>query len=157
VDKPFPIGYEQTISQPSLVAYMLKELNCDGAENCLEIGAGSGFVAALLSKLVKYVYAVELRPELAEGARDKIRSLYISNAKIFCGDGTEGYAKFAPYDRIIVSAGAKSIPEKLICQLKDGGTMLIPLNNYLMKLEKRNGELVQKTLTAVAFVDFIGT
>ncbi|MDR2104682.1 MAG: protein-L-isoaspartate(D-aspartate) O-methyltransferase [Deferribacteraceae bacterium] len=157
VDKAVPIGYEQTLSQPSLVAYMLKQLDCAEMESCLEIGAGSGFVAALLSKLVKYVYAVELRPELAEGAREKIRSLYITNAKISCGDGTKGWEKFAPYDRIIVSAGAKSIPEKLVAQLKDGGVMLIPLNNSLTKIEKKGGELTQKALTAVAFVDFVGT
>ncbi|MDR2400478.1 MAG: protein-L-isoaspartate(D-aspartate) O-methyltransferase [Deferribacteraceae bacterium] len=157
VDKAIPIGYAQSISQPSLVAYMLKELNCGEVESCLEIGAGSGFVTSLLSKLVKYVYAVELRPELAEGAREKIRSLYLSNVKINCGDGTQGWDKFAPYDRIIVSAGAKSIPEKLTAQLKDGGIMIIPLNNTLTKVEKKGGALTHKPLTAVAFVDFVGT
>jgi protein-L-isoaspartate(D-aspartate) O-methyltransferase len=157
VDKAIPIGYDQTLSQPSLVAYMLKELELKDAESCLEIGAGSGFVTVLLSKLVKYVYAVELRPELAEGARDKVRSLYISNVKIFCGDGTQGNEKFAPYDRIIVSAGAKSIPEKLISQLKDGGIMLIPLNNSLIKIVKKGSELIKKPLASVAFVDFVGT
>jgi protein-L-isoaspartate(D-aspartate) O-methyltransferase len=156
-NEALPIGFGQTISQPSLVAYMLKELNCAEAGSCLEIGAGSGFLTALLSKLIKYVYALELLPQLAEGARAKIYSLNIANAKVFCGDGTLGYERFAPYDRIIVSAGAKNLPENLVTQLNEGGIMLIPMRNSLLKLEKKDGNLVKKALADVSFVDFVGT
>ncbi|MDR2885021.1 MAG: protein-L-isoaspartate(D-aspartate) O-methyltransferase [Deferribacteraceae bacterium] len=154
VDSAQPIGYGQTISQPSLVAMMLHELETAPTHKVLEIGAGSGYVTALLGKLVDEVYALELLPELCTKARDKIREMMIRNVRLMTANGAVGYAEKAPYDRIIVSAGAKSFPPALLEQLADDGIIIIPIDGVLTKVLK-SGE--RKPLAKVAFVDFINS
>ena len=157
VDSAQPIGYKQTISQPSLVAMMLKELDTAEHHNCLEIGAGSGFVTALLAKLVDEVWALEYLPPLAETARTRMRKLKLLNTHIITGDGSKGYAEKAPYDRILVSAGAAKTPDTLVAQLKIGGIMLIPVNGRLLKINKGENGLTEKDLAGVSFVDFVNS
>ena len=157
VDSAQPIGFGQTISQPSLVAKMLYELEVDKSHRCLEIGAGSGFVTALLSKLAGEVIALELLPELRIKAQDRIRQMKIDNVYLFTADGAFGYCEKAPYDRIIVSAGAKSVPKALEDQLADGGIMIIPLNGELTKIIKKDDHLTKIKLANVIFVDFVNS
>ncbi|MDR0454005.1 MAG: protein-L-isoaspartate(D-aspartate) O-methyltransferase [Deferribacteraceae bacterium] len=152
-----PIGMGQTISQPSLVAEMLYELEIDKNHKCLEIGAGSGFVTALLSKLADEVFALELLSELRAKAQEKIRQMKIINVRLFTADGALGFPDKAPYDRILVSAGAKNMPKALEDQLAEGGIMIIPLNDILTKVIKNKGELTQKQLAKVRFVDFVNS
>jgi protein-L-isoaspartate(D-aspartate) O-methyltransferase len=153
-DFAMPIGQGQTISQPSLVAKMLNELECDRSHTCLEIGVGSGFVTALLSKLVNKVYAVELLNEFVELAAKRLKSLSVDNALVMCGDGSVGLQEYAPYDRIIVSAKANSIPPPLKKQLKVGGIMLIPVGYELIKCIKNVDGFTETVLADVNFVEF---
>ena len=157
VDSAQPIGYKQTISQPSLVAIMLKELEPADNHNCLEIGAGSGFVTALLAKLVDEVWALEYLPPLAETARARMRKLKLLNTHVITGDGSKGYPERAPYDRILVSAGAAKTPEPLTAQLKEGGIMLIPVGGRLLKITKGENGLTETDLAGVSFVDFVNS
>lgn len=156
-DDAQPIGFGQTISQPSLVAMMLYELETSEEMNCLEIGAGSGYVTALLSKLVKDVYALEYLPDLVDRANKKLRHIFVRNAYVVKADGSKGYPERAPFDRILVSAGAASMPQALEEQLAEGGIMIIPLNGTLIKAVKNDGKISTKALAKVAFVDFINT
>jgi protein-L-isoaspartate(D-aspartate) O-methyltransferase len=153
-DFAMPIGQGQTISQPSLVAMMLSELECSKSHSCLEIGAGSGFVTALLSKLVNKVYAVELLDEFVRLAEKRLKLLAADNAMIICGDGSVGLQEYAPYDRIIVSAKANNIPPSLKRQLKFGGIMLIPVGDELIKCVKTAYGLTETVLANVNFVEF---
>jgi len=156
-DNAQPIGFGQTISQPSLVAMMLYKLEIRKTDKCLEIGAGSGFVTALLSKLAGEVFALELLPELRVKAQEKISEMKIDNARLFTADGTLGFPEKAPYDRIIISAGAKSLPPALIEQLTDEGIMIIPLNGVLTKIINNKGLLTKQHLANVTFVDFVNS
>ncbi len=156
-DNAQPIGFGQTISQPSLVAMMLYELEANNTHKCLEVGAGSGFVTALLSRLADEVYALELLPELRMKAQEKLRKMKINNVRLFTADGTLGLPEKAPYDRILVSAGGKSLPKSLEEQLADGGIMIIPLNGILTKIIKKESSLTKKSLANVAFVDFVNS
>ncbi|GAB7140759.1 protein-L-isoaspartate(D-aspartate) O-methyltransferase [Deferribacterales bacterium RsTz2092] len=152
-----PIGYGQTISQPALVAYMLEMLELSIEHSCLEIGSGSGFVTALLSKLVKQVYAVDIVPELVLLAKRRLRNLHVRNADVSLSDGSLGLAEKAPFDRILASAGANSLPSSLVAQLAVNGIMLIPLNGILTKIIKAADKLETIPLGDVSFVDFINT
>ena len=125
--------------------------------NVLEIGSGSGFVTALLSRLVTHVYAVELLPQLMEKARTAIKSLRIINVSMKSDDGGKGWKEYAPYDKIIASAGATRLPQSLAEQLKEGGILVLPLNNNLMKYKKVNGSLIEEKGMACSFVDFVGS
>ena len=156
-DVALPIGMGQTISQVTTVAHMLYSLELKQSDTVLEIGAGSGFVTALLSKLVNRVYAIERIPQLMEKARKTIKSLRVTNAIIKTGDGSLGWEEFGPYDKIIASAGATKIPESLISQLKDGGILVLPLNGNLVKLSKVNGEIKSEVGPTCQFVDFVGS
>ncbi len=128
-DRSLPIGEEQTISQPSMIAMMLDSLECEPTSRVLEVGAGSGYAAALLSCLVERVDAVEIRPQLAARAAATLKALGIDNVFIHVGDGSKGWAERAPFDRILVSAAPGAIPPALIEQLGPGGRIAIPVGD----------------------------
>ena len=158
-DRPLPIGYGQTISQPYIVGYMTEKLQLKPEHRVLEIGTGSGYQAAVLSKIVKDVYTVEIIPELGNSAKKLFKKNGYSNVSVKISDGYYGWEEHAPYDAIIVTAAAGYIPEPLIKQLKDGGKMIIPVGDpfftqYLMLLEKKDSEITTKRLLPVRFVPF---
>ncbi len=160
-DHPVPIGFDQTISQPYMVAYMLDELEVLPHHRVLEIGTGSGYNAALLSRLAKEVYTVEYVPELAERAIDNLKALGIKNVRVFVGDGSLGLLEYAPFDRIIVTCSAPSIPDTLVSQLGQHGIMVIPVNegyyDMLKKIRKhKNGKIEVHDLVPCAFVRMRG-
>ncbi len=159
-DGALPIGYEQTISQPFTVAFMLQALELVGNERVLEIGTGSGYAAALLSRLAKEVHSVERIPELADQAQQKLVSLGYDNIQVHIGDGTLGLPKFAPYDAIIVAAGATSLPNCYADQLKDNGIIVIPIGNShrqsMMKYTKCDGKITSEDLGGFTFVPLVG-
>lgn len=126
-DRPLSIGHGQTISQPYIVALMTDALELTGVENVLEIGTGSGYQTAILAQLAKNVYSVERVPELAESARNVLSKLGYRNVEIKIAGDKLGWPEHAPYDAIMVTAGAPSLPETLIKQLKVGGRMVIPV------------------------------
>ncbi|MCD6398292.1 MAG: protein-L-isoaspartate(D-aspartate) O-methyltransferase [Candidatus Aenigmarchaeota archaeon] len=148
-DYPLPIGHEQTISQPSTVAMMTEALVVKSGQKILEIGAGSGWQAALLGYLVGpkgKIFTVEINEWLVELARRNMKKIGLGNVKIIHGDGSLGYEKEAPYDRIMVTAAAPKVPEPLKRQLKDDGKMIMPLGNYftqkVLVFEKMGEDLV---------------
>jgi protein-L-isoaspartate(D-aspartate) O-methyltransferase len=161
LDRPLPIGYEQTISQPSLVLEMTDRLALDKNCRVLEIGTGSGFQTALLAEFSGNVYTVERIRELAESARNKLEQLGYRNICYRIDDGSAGWKEHAPYDRIIVTAAAEIIPETLINQLATGGIMIVPVGPRGMqqlKLITRDfeGKLNIETIGEVAFVEMKG-
>ncbi len=160
-DYPLPIGYGQTISQPYMVAIMLERAELEPHHRVLEIGTGSGYQTALLAEIVKEVYSVERIPQLAERAREVLESLGDENVKIKTGDGTLGWEEFAPYDRIIVTAGAPKIPEPLKEQLSpEGGKLLIPVgprySQVLYIVTRRGDEYEIEKDSPCVFVPLIG-
>ncbi len=160
-DNPLPIGDNQTISQPYIVALMIHALAATSSDKVLEIGTGSGYAAAVLSRLVNEVYTIERLDTLARSAQRVIKKLGYDNIKIKVGDGTKGWPEASPFDCILVSAGAPVVPETLSNQLVPGGRMVIPVgDNFsqdLMKIEKRlDGHLICTYITAVRFVPLIG-
>lgn len=161
-DRPLPIGEGQTTSQPSLIAWMLERLGLDARSRVLEVGTGCGYQTALLSLLAKEVYSLDIVPSLVEQARATLERLGHRNVQVRCGDGYAGWPEAAPFDAIIVAAGAPAIPPPLVEQLKPGGRMIIPLGRdesmYLALVTKSaSGEVhVEKSL-AVRFVPFTGT
>ncbi len=159
-DHPLPIGYGQTISQPYIVALMTQLLELKGHEKVLEVGAGSGYQAAILSLLAHEVYTVERIPQLAEKARQRLRELGYHNVYIRVGDGYEGWPEHAPYDAIIVTCAAEEIPPPLVEQLADGGRLVIPVgesgwSQRLMFIRKRGTELEQREVAGVVFVPLV--
>lgn len=161
-DKALPIGYEQTISQPSLVAKMTQFLELTGEERVLEIGTGSGYQAAILSLLVKDVYSVEIIPELAESAKERLLRLGFKNVHLRLGDGYEGWGEHAPFDAAIVTCAPHDIPPPLIEQLAEGGRLVIPVgprqpHQTLHVLRKINGQLEKKSMIPVMFVPMTGS
>jgi len=163
VNRPLPIGHEQTISQPYIVALMTDLLNPEPDDTILEIGTGSGYQAAVLSRLVRRVYSVEIVAPLAELASERLHLLGYSNVVVRSGDGQAGWPEFAPYDGIIVTAAAAAIPPALIEQLKPGGRLLIPVGQRyhgqdLLLIEKdRNGRVSRNSVLPVIFVPLTGT
>lgn len=159
-DFPLPIGSGQTISQPYVVALMTQSLGLQGGEKVLEIGTGSGYQAAVLSRLAAQVYTVERLNALLAGARRVFDKLRYFNIRSKLDDGTLGWTEFAPYDAIIVTAGGPEIPEPLIAQLADGGRLIIPVGDQheqvLQLLEKRDGQQSLTLLAGVRFVDLVG-
>ena len=161
-DHPLPIGFGQTISQPFMVAWMTQALELAGEERVLEIGTGSGYQAAVLSRLCAAVYSVELLPELAERARRTLDALGIRNVLLRSGDGTGGWPEAAPFDGIVVTAAALQVPPPLTAQLASGGRMVIPIGapddvQYLHLLRKDGrGEVSDRELFAVRFVPLRG-
>lgn len=126
-DHPLPIGRGQTLSQPYIVAYMLETLALRGCERVLEVGAGSGYVMALLGRLAQEACAVELEETLCEGAQERLDRLGCGNVHLRCGDGALGWPEKAPFDAILLSCAAASVPEPLWEQLSEGGRLLLPL------------------------------
>jgi len=160
-DYPLPIGEGQTISQPYVVALMTESLRLKSTDRVLEIGAGSGYQAAVLAEIVKEVYTLEIRKGLADKAGMRLRELGYKNVKVKYGDGYFGWEEYAPFDAIIITASANHIPPPLIKQLRENGRLIIPLGStvYYQSLTlatKKKGELVLDQLTPVAFVPMIG-
>lgn len=161
MNKPLPIGYGQTISQPSLVLEMTFLLNPDKNCKILEIGTGSGYQTALLAEYSDSVYTVERIPELSEKAREKLDMLGYHNIFYKIGDGSEGWSEYAPYDRIMVTAAAEKTPLELIKQLRTGGRMIAPigppgLQDLFLITKDQNGEIRSEALAKVAFVEMKG-
>ena len=158
-DRPLPIGEDQTISQPYIVALMTELLQLEHSDNVLEIGTGSGYQLAVLSQLIDFCYSIEIKESLATNARKKLNSLGYNNVKIKFGDGYQGWKEYAPFDKIIITAAPKEIPPELIKQLKDGGLMVLPVgesyNQQLIVIEKNGNELKKENIIPVRFVPMI--
>jgi protein-L-isoaspartate(D-aspartate) O-methyltransferase len=159
-DFPLPISDGQTISQPYIVALMTQELALAGGEKVLEIGAGSGYQAAILSRLAKTVYTVERVHALASHAENVLKKLCYLNVQVIVGDGTLGYKKSGPYDAIIVTAACPYVPKALKEQLKEGGRMVIPVGDrvsqVLFTLTKKGNEFVERRVCECVFVPLVG-
>ena len=158
-DRPIPIGYGQTISQPYIVAYMTEIIQPKPADRVLEIGTGSGYQGAVLAEIVKEVYTIEIIPELAEWSLETVSSLGYQNIHIKSGDGYYGWEEEAPFDAIVVTAASEYIPPPLVDQLKEGGRMIIPVGSpfmtqNLMLVEKIDGSIKTTSLLPVRFVPF---
>lgn len=159
-DHPLPIGEGQTISQPYMVARMIELCRSSAAARVLEIGAGCGYQTAVLARLARWVYAVELRPALLELARENLAALAVDNVSLRQGDGSEGWAEHAPYDAILVAAGAQSVPPALLEQLAEGGRLVIPVGPrslQMLQVHERHGARVECSKdTACRFVELQG-
>jgi protein-L-isoaspartate(D-aspartate) O-methyltransferase len=158
-DRPLPIGYGQTISQPFIVAYMTEVIKPQPQHKVLEIGTGSGYQAAVLAHLVKEVYTIEIVPQLGNTAATRLKNLGYKNVHVKVADGYYGWKEAGPFDAIVVTAAAEYIPPPLLEQLKEGGRMVIPvgspfMNQNLMLVEKRKGRHVTRSLMPVVFVPF---
>ncbi len=157
-DNAFPIGHDQTISQPTTIVNMFALLNPKLTHKVMEAGAGSGFNSAVLSKLCKHVYSLEIIPELATLAKKNIKEEKIKNVMIINADASKGYKKEAPYDRIIVTAGARSIPQVLKEQLKQEGILVIPVgknSQTMRRCVKEDDNLVCTDHGEYIFVEFV--
>ena len=158
-DRPLPIGSGQTISQPYIVAFMTEQLRLTGTETVLEIGTGSGYKTAVLAALAKKVYSVEIRPELAQEAADRLKRLGITNVEVRAADGYRGWPEHAPFDGILVTAAPERVPPPLLEQLASGGRMVIPVGSFYQELKviERNGAgYTEKNVLPVRFVPFVG-
>lgn len=161
-DGPLPIGEGQTISQPYIVAFMLEAAELKSGERVLEVGAGSGYAAAVISRIVDRVYAIERHARLAGRARDRLRQLRYDNVEVRTGDGTNGWREAAPFDAVVVAAGGPVVPESLKDQLAVGGRLVIPVGGHdrfqsLLKITRQGeGDYEQEDLGPVAFVPLIG-
>lgn len=159
-DRPLPIGYDQTISQPYIVALMTELLNVKRGGKVLEVGTGSGYQAAVLAEIVDSVWTIEILEPLARSAGDRLKKLGYGNVTVRCGDGYAGWKEHAPFDAIIVTAAAERIPPPLIAQLKEGGRMVIPVGpafsiQSLFLVEKQGGKITTHNVAAVRFVPMI--
>jgi protein-L-isoaspartate(D-aspartate) O-methyltransferase len=159
-DEPLPIGEGQTISQPFMVAAMAEALLLEGRERVLEVGCGSGYQAAVLSRLVREVVAVETRSALAASARERLVRLGYSNVAVEEGDGSAGWPASAPYDAILVTAAAPEVPQPLVDQLAEGGRLVIPVgganHQQLLRVAKHAGRTAQQSLYSCRFVPLLG-
>jgi protein-L-isoaspartate(D-aspartate) O-methyltransferase len=159
-DKALPIGSGQTISQPSVHARYLQEIGFTGGETVLEVGTGSGYQTVLLAHLAERVFSIERIGVLLERAQNAIAHCGVHNISLLSGDGTLGWPAFAPYDAILVSAGAPDVPQPLIEQLAEGGRILIPVGDRsdqeLCVFTKRGATLDQRFVASVRFVPLIG-
>jgi len=159
-DRALPIACGQTISQPFVVGYMTEQLGVRPEHRMLEVGTGSGYQAAVLSRLVREVVSIERYRTLADAARGRLATLGYQNVEVIVGDGFAGVPERAPFDRIIVTAAAEEVPEALVEQLAEGGVMLLPLGphggtQHLVKLTKTTGSLKREDLIAVRFVPLL--
>ncbi len=158
-DRPLPIGEDQTISQPYIVAYMTEQLQLDGDEKVLEIGTGSGYQAAVLAELSDQVYTIEIVPKLAQRATRDLRRLGYENVHVREGDGYQGWPQHAPFDAIIVTAAPGHVPQPLVDQLGVGGRMILPVGEHYQELIliTRDKEGVRRSrLIGVRFVPMTG-
>jgi protein-L-isoaspartate(D-aspartate) O-methyltransferase len=162
IDTPLEIGEGQTISAPHMVAIMVEGLDIKKGQKILEIGAGSGYHAAIVSRLVGdsgHVYSIERYSTLVEKAKENLEKSNIKNVTIIKGDGSEGLQKYSPYDRIYVTCAAPDIPQPLIDQLKNNGKLMIPVGRMISQLElieKIEGKIKRKNLGGCAFVPLVG-
>ena len=158
-DGPLPIGYDQTISQPYIVAFMTEQLRPKSSDRVLEIGSGSGYQAAVLAELVADVYTIDIIEPLVKTAEATLQCLGYKNVHIKVGDGYKGWLEEAPFDAIIVTCAPEKVPQPLIDQLKDGGRMVIPVGErfaqQLYLLEKKNGQLKESATLPVRFVPML--
>ena len=158
-DGPLPIGYDQTISQPYIVAFMTEQLRPRPGDRVLEIGSGSGYQAAILADLVADVYTIEIVEALAKTAEATLQRLGYKNVHLKVGDGYKGWPEEAPFDAIIVTCAPDKVPQPLVDQLKDGGRMVIPVGErfaqQLYLLEKKNGQLKESVTLPVRFVPML--
>jgi protein-L-isoaspartate(D-aspartate) O-methyltransferase len=159
-DGPLPIGGGQTISQPYIVALMTELLDLSGSERVLEVGTGSGYQAAVLSKLAAQVYSLDRIAELAEQARIRLEDMGCTNVEVQVGDGSQGLPEHAPYDGILVTAAAPQVPEALKQQLADGGSLVLPVGSragQILERWTREGDSFRaEKIAPVAFVPLIG-
>ena len=159
-DHPIPIGENQTISQPFIIAVSLEALGLVGAETVLEVGTGSGYQTAVLAALASFVHTVERHFRLAQDAESTLRRLGFHNVRVVVGDGSHGLREFAPYDAIVVSAAAPTIPKSLFDQLADTGRMVIPVGpphaQELELVRKQEGKPVVDVLEGCRFVPLVG-
>jgi len=160
-DSALPIGNGQTISQPSIHARYLELLKLGGHERVLEVGTGSGYQTVLLAHLAAQVFSIERIPALLNGARDAITRAGVRNVSLLLGDGTLGWREYSPYDAILVSAAAPSVPQPLLDQLAEKGRLLIPLGGQdvqtLAVITKREGTVHREDVLPVRFVPLLGT
>lgn len=162
-DCPLSIGKGQTISQPTTVVVMTQALELEEGQKVLEIGSGSGYQAAIISKIIGKngkIISTEIVPELADFAKENIRKLKLKNVEIIGHDGSKGYEKEAPYDRIIVTAACPEIPRPLISQLKENGIIIAPVGDMneqsMIKATKKKGKLIKENLGSFIFVPLKG-
>lgn len=159
-DTPLAIKEGQTISQPYMVAWMTELLGLEGEEVVLEVGTGSGYQAAVLARLAKRVYSIERIASLAESASKRLKELGAANVEVVVGDGTRGLKEHAPYQGIIVTAGAPRVPPLLVEQLAEGGRLVIPIGSTAMQMltviEKKGGEAVASSEGSCVFVPLVG-
>ena len=159
-DRPLPIGYGQTISQPYMVAVMTEALRLEGSERVLEVGTGSGYQAAVLAEIANRVVSIERHPDLAQHALEVLRRLGYVNVEVIVGDGSGGYPAGAPYDAIMVTAGAPEIPAVLVEQLAEGGRLVIPVGNSfqqtLTRVTRLRDDRRIDRLEGCVFVPLIG-
>ncbi len=158
-DRPLPIGHDQTISQPYIVALMTDYLNIKKGDKVLEVGTGSGYQAAVLSEITSKVYSIEIVEELAKRARKTLADHGYENVRIKIGDGFKGWEEHAPYDGIIVTASPSEVPPPLKEQLAEGGRMIIPVGGPIFQnlalLEKEKGEIKRTEVSGVRFVPMV--
>jgi protein-L-isoaspartate(D-aspartate) O-methyltransferase len=159
-DRSLPIGRGQRITQPSLVALMTDLLRIGREDKVLEIGTGSGYQAAILAELTRNVYSIEIIPELASAARDRLKRLGYTAVQVRTGDGYQGWPEHAPFDAIIVTCAPDHVPTPLVQQLREGGRMAIPIGpadgpQTLYLLEKHSGKLISTAVVAVRFVPLV--
>jgi protein-L-isoaspartate(D-aspartate) O-methyltransferase len=159
-DRPLPIGFDQTISQPYIVALSTEALDPAPTDRVLEVGTGSGYQTAILAELAGEVYTIERLPELARAARARLTQLGYRNIQVRVGDGTKGWPEAAPFPAIVVTAAAPRAPQSLLHQLGDGGRLVIPIGGKtsqdLWLIEKRGEQLVHRCLCPCTFVPLIG-
>ena len=159
-DSALPIGYEQTISQPWVVAAICQALHPEADEKVLEIGTGSGYSAAVLARLAQHVVSIERVPELAETARQRLDELGVQNVEVIVGDGSRGYPEGAPYDAIAVHAATPEAPHSMLAELAPGGRLVVPIAtgsaDLLTAFISENGDLRQETIGPCRFVPLIG-
>lgn len=159
-DRPLPIGYDQTISQPYIVAFMTEKLELKPTDRVLEIGTGSGYQAAILGELAAEVYSIEIIEPLGKGAEETLKRLGYKNVHVKIGDGYKGWPEHAPFDAVIVTCAPDHVPQPLAEQLRDGGRIIIPVGKAgaqeLFLLEKKDGKLRQRAVLPVRFVPMTG-
>ena len=158
-DRPLPIGYHQTISQPYIVAFMTEALELKPQDRVLEIGTGSGYQAAVLAELVRDVYSIEIVEPLGKEADERLKRLGYSNIQVRIGDGYRGWPEAAPFDAIIVTAAPDHVPSALVDQLREGGRMVLPVGRFLqnlIRLRRTPEGIKRETLLPVRFVPMVG-
>ncbi|MCP4633106.1 MAG: protein-L-isoaspartate(D-aspartate) O-methyltransferase [candidate division Zixibacteria bacterium] len=158
-DGPLPIGYQQTISQPYIVALMTELMNLKGGEKVLEIGTGSGYQAAVLAEIAGKVQTIEIVPELCRIADSALHALDYDNIEVRCGDGYGGWPEEAPFDAIMITAAPDHIPQALIEQLKENGVLVLPIGKHhqeLITVTKTDSGTVRKDVIPVRFVPMTG-